>query len=127
MAAISNMKGTLDSVFSEYIRRRDANVRGSIHCISCGAEIPWKEADCGHYVSRRHNSTRYCEKNCNAQCVACNRYSDGNIEGYKRGLVEKYGDGILAELEAKKHQAQKMGDYEVRQLLKEYRAKLKAL
>lgn len=41
---------TLDRIFSEYIRRRDADKDGFVRCISCGRRIRWEDADCGHLV-----------------------------------------------------------------------------
>lgn len=41
------------------------------------------------------------EKNVNGQCIRCNYTLGGNPEGYKKGLVKRYGAGVLRELEIK--------------------------
>ena len=117
-------KPTLDRIFSEYIRRRDADENGYICCISCGKFVQWKESDCGHYINRKHNATRYCEKNCNAQCRACNRFDEGNIQGYRKGLIAKYGEKAVEVLEFKKRNYCKLGAFEINILAQEYRKKL---
>lgn len=121
------MKKKLDRVFSEYIRRRDADQSGYVKCISCGKIIHWKDSDCGHYINRKHNSTRYDEKNCNAQCRACNRFDEGNIQGYRKGLIRKYGEPAVDLLEVRKYSYSKMGKFEVEILVKEYTKKLKEI
>ena len=100
---LTALKRRLDRIFSEYIRLRDADANGCCRCISCGAIHPWKETDCGHYVNRSHLSTRYDGKNCNAQCRRCNRFDEGNQIGYTRGLIKKYGIGVIDLLEVRKH------------------------
>lgn len=117
----------LDRVFSEFIRLRDADANGIVRCISCGGFHHWKNADCGHYINRKHLSTRWHEKNCNAQCRACNRFDEGNMLGYTRGLQKKYGSAILNELEVMKHQVSKMSDFEGALLIKHYTEKVKEL
>lgn len=66
-----NLKTTLDRWFSLYIRLRDSDANGYSRCISCGKPVYWKEADCGHFINRRHMNTRYDERNCNLQCRNC--------------------------------------------------------
>lgn len=120
-------KDTLDRIFSEFIRIRDSDTNGIIRCISCGKIVAWKESDCGHYINRKHNSTRYDEKNCNAQCRSCNRFDEGNIQGYRKGLIAKYGEYAVKILEMKKYNTCKMGQLEINVLGDEYKLKLKAL
>lgn len=63
----------LDKIFSLYIRLRDSKPYGGKYfkCISCGQIKEFAKADCGHYFSRRHMSTRFNEDNCNAECSYC--------------------------------------------------------
>lgn len=127
MAVKNISKKTLDRKFSEYIRIRDSDGNGFIICISCGKLIPWKESDCGHYVNRKHNALRYDEYNCNAQCRACNRFDEGNIQGYRKGLIKKYGIKLVDMLEIKKHNTCKLGQFEINALGEIYRKKLKEI
>ena len=120
-------KATLDRIFSEYIRKRDSDDNGYIRCISCGKIVHLKEADNGHYINRKHNSTRYDEINCNAQCRSCNRFDEGNLQGYRKGLIKKYGLEAVELLELKKFNKCKLGKFEIEVLGKLYKNKLKRL
>lgn len=111
----------LDKAFSLFIRLRDASPGGVFRCISCGRILPFAQADCGHYINRKHMSTRFDEMNCNAQCRSCNRFDEGNIQGYRQGLIRKYGERNVILLEAKKHQTRKYSDFEIKELTKYYK------
>lgn len=69
-------------------------------------------------------ATRYDEKNCNAQCRACNRFDEGNIQGYRRGLVEKIGLKAVDMLEIKKFNVCPMNEFEVDVLISFYKKKV---
>lgn len=46
--------------------------------------------DCGHYASRAKQSTRYDEKNANAQCGGCNRFQGGKFIEHAIAIDRKY-------------------------------------
>lgn len=115
------LKAKLDREFSLYIRLRDAMPNGYFQCISCRQIKPFSQADCGHFINRQHMSTRFDEMNCNAQCRNCNRFMEGNIQGYRRGLVSKYGEQRVILLEAKQLEGRKYSDFEYEQLVKYYK------
>ena len=120
-------KVKLDRVFSQYIRLRDMMAGGYFRCISCGKLLPIKYADCGHYINRKHMSTRFSEVNCNAQCKSCNRFDEGNIQGYRRGLVAKYGEEKVLLLEAQKYEVRKYSDFEYDALIEHYQKEIKKI
>jgi hypothetical protein len=122
------LKAALDRAFSVYVRLRDADANGYCRCISCGAVRHWSQMDAGHYVNRAHMSTRYDERNVHAQCRRCNRFDEGNQIGYTRGLIKRYGAGIIDLLEVRKHSASKMTAFDYVTLTAHYKketAKLK--
>jgi len=121
-----NYKAKLDKVFSEYIRKRDTK-NGVFRCISCARLLPYEQADCGHYINRQHMATRFDEMNCNAQCRHCNRFSEGNMSGYRFGLVKKYGEQKVVLLESKKNSVRKFSDFEFQVLIKYYKEEIKKL
>ena len=83
----SNLVKEADRVFSLYVRKRD---RGDT-CITCGAN--WDESfQCWHFMSRRHLSTRWMERNAHGQCPKCNLWGAG--EQYTHG---KWIDGMYWE------------------------------
>jgi hypothetical protein len=118
----------LDTVFSIYIRLRD-RIPGTdyIRCISCGKLVHWKESDCGHYINRKFMSVRFNEQNTNAQCRYCNRFSEGNMAGYTIGLQKKYGVQIVERLLLGKNQTVKFSQFEIDELTKYYKKKVKEL
>ena len=113
----------LDTLFSKFIRQRDCAPVGT--CISCGKPITFSTCDCGHYVNRKHMATRYDEQNCNAQCRSCNRFDEGNIMGYRKGLIQKYGINVVEALEIKKYNSCPMNAFEIGVLIEHYTNKLK--
>lgn len=115
-----NFKAKLDRVFSLYIRYRDCMPNGYFRCISCGQIKPFEQADNGHYINRQHMSTRFSEMNCNAQCRKCNRFDEGNIQGYRKGLISKYGERNVDLLELKKNTTRIYSDFEYKELIKYY-------
>lgn len=126
MDCANNMNLTaLDKVFSIFIRQRDSDANGLIRCISCGKIVPWKESDCGHYINRKHMATRFDEQNCNAQCRSCNRFDEGNMHGYAKGLRVKYGEDVPEKLFIKHFNTCKLSQTEVNLLTKYYKSKIK--
>ena len=93
-----------DRAFSLYIRTRDSQkfFGKQFQCISCGRILPIEQCDAGHYVNRQHQSLRYNEFNVNGQCRHCNRFDEGNMQGYRQGLVEKHGELMVKQLEGSK-------------------------
>lgn len=111
----------LDKVFSRYIRLRDCMPNGYFRCISCGQIKPFEQADCGHYFSRKHLSTRFDEDNCHAECRYCNRFLADHLEFYREGLIEKIGQQKFDLLKVKAASTSKMSDFEYEQLIKYYK------
>lgn len=112
---MSSARDTLDRVFSRYIRLRDCH-GGVGRCISCGRAITVDTCDAGHFIPRTHTSTRWNTHNVHAQCRECNRMKDGNIRGYRRGLIERYGSQIIEQLETKGRQTVKLSNNDYRTL-----------
>lgn len=117
----------LDKVFSEYIRLRDANDNGFCRCITCGNMWQWRLIHNGHYVDRRHISTRYDERNCHAQCPKCNIGLCGNLDTYKRVIIEKYGVKALEELDTGKRSVEKWTTVDYQDRISYYKEEVKRL
>lgn len=120
--SLSTLRDKLDATFSRYIRLRDAMPSGTFRCISCGQIKPIDQADCGHFHSRIHMSTRFDEDNCNAECRYCNRFSADHLIGYRANLIKKIGEQRFALLEVKANTTKKWTPFELEQLNKYYRA-----
>lgn len=114
---MSNAKEIADRAFSLYIRRRDCR-DGVGRCISCGRQITFATCDAGHYIPRTHTATRWNTYNVNAQCRECNRMKDGNLAGYRDGLIARYGLTVVEKLEQDRHTTVKLSDNDYRTLTK---------
>ena len=76
------------------VRKRDAGKP----CISCGIE--GVELEAGHYISRaRSPKMRYDMDNIHGQCWHCNNILHGNIEGFQKGILLRYGKEYLENLD----------------------------
>lgn len=114
-------------VFSEYIRRRDSNKDGFGKCFTCHRIIHWKKGDCGHGIGRQHRVTKYNEKNNHLQCKLCNGFEGGKREIYKEEMNKRYGAGTWELMELASKKPAKLGQFEIDQLEKYYKEKLKTL
>lgn len=125
--SLPKLRDKLDKVYSQYIRQSSADENGNVKCYTCPKVDHFKNMQCGHYISRRHLSTRWTEKNTKVQCVGCNVFNQGNGPAFALALQREYGPGILEELEIKKNNTCKMGRFEYELLIKEYTEKLNQL
>ena len=119
----------LDRIFSEYIRKRDSDHRGLCKCISCGKEAPafGGSIHAGHFMSRRHISTRWNEKNVNAQCAGCNTFRGGEQYRQSLGIDKKWGEGTSAELEQQAQTVVKLSRIDYEEAIENIRQKIKEL
>tara|TARA_R110002110_G_scaffold212234_1_gene425180 strand:+ start:17 stop:424 length:408 start_codon:yes stop_codon:yes gene_type:complete len=100
MKTISKLKKELDTIFSIFIRLRDATDTGLCQCFTCGCVKHYKSGmQCGHFQSRKHLTTRWDEENCQVQCVGCNMFKSGEQYKFSIALDAKYGVGTAEELE----------------------------
>lgn len=110
------------AAFNAYIRRRDRRLR----CISCGSGAV---EQAGHYWPTSlcpQPSMRFNEKNVNGQCVSCNIFKEGNRQGYRKGLIKKYGRGVIEELDVIRSIKQNpWGTFEYKAMIKFYQQKIK--
>jgi predicted Zn-dependent protease len=96
--SINQLVADLDKVFSIFIRLRDIDDEGFSYCVTCGKPMTLKTSQCGHFISRRHFATRWEEKNCAAQCVGCNIYTQGKQYEFGLAIDERFGVGTAQKL-----------------------------
>jgi hypothetical protein len=122
-------KAKLDKVFSMYIRLRDSKRYGYKYfkCISCGKILPFEKADAGHYMSRRHNATRFDEDNVHAECSYDNRFNAEHLDGFRENLIRKIGQQRFDLLRAKANTSKSFSDFELKELIKYYSALVKKM
>jgi len=121
----SKLVKKLDVVFSQYVRLSNADSRGFCTCVTCGKQGHWKTGgiQAGHFISRKHYSTRWDERNVKPQCVACNVYRSG--EQYKYSLY--LGNNLSEELYSKSKNIVKFTNVELEELISTYSTKVKKL
>ncbi len=118
-------------IFQVWIRWRDDFV-----CITCGKKVDPHCSDAkklmhaGHYINRSEPWVKYDEENVNAQCRDCNG-REHNRPGYKNlyatKLIEKYGEGVLERLQAKKNTYNKISTGEFEELIDLRKAQIEEL
>ena len=112
----------LDTIFSQYIRRKDA-INEIAECITCGKRDHYKKLQCGHFMSRSHYSTRWLETNVGVQCYGCNISRSG--EQYK--FSQYLGDNLAQEMYIKSKQIVKFADIDLIDMIEYYNTKILAL
>lgn len=122
------LKRKLWKLFSEYIRRRDADEHGTVSCISCGAIMEWKISNAGHFHPKSLGLQVYfVEKNVHNQCPYCNLVLQGNQLKYSQALIKRYGDGVIEELENIKNTPVKWTRVDYEEKISYYKKKLSDL
>ena len=124
-------KGKAWTVFSRYIRLRDALITtGTLEyaeCFTCGKVFPIKDMDAGHWISRGHLGTFMDERNVNAQCRGCNRFGRGRPVEYQQHLLSLYGSDILECLTRQAQTRVKIRERDWMELEMDYRERIKVL
>ena len=117
----------LDKVFSQWVRRKDADHRGYVECWTCGKVLPWSRVDAGHFQSRAKFSTRWDEMNVKPQCKGCNGFRSGEQFKFARKLDAVYGEGTAQELETLSNTTRKYSVEELEALIDVYNRRLRKL
>lgn len=117
---LKSLEKKLDRVFSEYIRKRDADEGGTVSCVTCGKLMHWKECHASHFVKRQHRSVRWDERNVHAQCSRENVFMGGSQDEMAEYIVKKYGRETLSELLEKKHQPTKHTRADLEKMIQEF-------
>jgi len=108
----------LDTIFSRWVRLSNS-VNEICTCVTCGKESHWKDIQAGHFISRKHYSTRWDEKNVKPQCVGCNVFKYG--EQYKFSLF--LGLKLSKALSLQSNEIRKFSSNEIEDMIKEYTKK----
>lgn len=116
----------LDRVFSKYIRTK--YIRDNfVECVTCGRKYPINKIQAGHFMSRKHYSTRWDEENVFPQCYGCNVMQQGQQYLFSKFIDEKFGEGYSDVLLFKSRETVKFADYELEEMIQDYTKRLKDL
>jgi hypothetical protein len=131
MKSLATLRREAQAEFNRYIRLRD---RLAGHgCICCGAPLDWHSTmpggavDAGHFVSRGSApELAFDERNVNAQRKGCNRPGGAKRDDFRAGMVGRWGQAIVDELEGPAPPARLRAD-DYRGMKADYRARANAL
>lgn len=102
-------------VFNKWIRERD-KAKG---CISCGGGVH----NAGHfYHAHIYSALRFNEVNVQGQCVYCNLGKAGNQEGFRAGLLKRYGEDKINLLDSAARHKKTFSRTELELIIKTYAA-----
>ena len=121
LITIPKLTAKAQKVFNAYIRKRDSE-NGYFTCISCGETKDTTLMDCGHFAPQKGGSAlRFDEYNCNGECKKCNGFDQFHLIGYRKGIINKYGEGILIYLEQNARLVKKWSRTELNLLIEQYK------
>ena len=121
----SRLVKKLDSIFSKYIRLKHSK-NGICTCFTCGRKYEVKKIHAGHFMSRRHYSTRWDEENVRPQCYGCNVGNQGKQYEFALNL-NKEEEGKADRLLSKSRELVKFSTGDIEMLIANYQDKLKQL
>jgi len=124
---LSKLKKELDTIFSRFIRLRNADQNGNTQCVTCGKVDRWQNLQCGHFMSRRYLATRFHEVNCFVQCVSCNIFKSGEQWKFGKFIDKNLGEGTSELLATIAHTNVKFMRHEYEEKIKHYTEEVKKL
>lgn len=124
--SVKDYTAEADKVTSELVRKLNMSHSGHVECYTCKNVMPYNEAQCGHFISRKELGTRWLLENCRPQCHTCNVDKRGNLELFKERL-ERDSPGITEKLEIISKHVNHFEPDELKNLIREYKERIKAL
>jgi hypothetical protein len=110
----------LDTVFSQYIRKRDEST-----CYTCGRGLNHGlTMQCGHLLTRSCYSTRWDENNAKCQCSGCNITHEFHPETFTLKYIQQHGLPAYEALVYKHKSVAKFSSSDLKILIEYYRAKM---
>ena len=122
----TKLKAKAWTLFSQWIRRRDANKAGFVNCVTCGKLMCWEKdgAQAGHFIAGRTLSILFDPRNCHTQCYGCNVGRGGSYVEYFIYMENRYGREVIDELRYLKNQSRKYSIQEYEELIQDLEGKL---
>ena len=111
-------------VFNTYIRLRD---KGK-NCISCDRVLKDNDVNASHFFSvGAYPNLRFNEDNVHNSCINCNQYKHGNQKEYDLRLPNRIGIERYQKLLEERNKPLKLSIDEIKDLIKEYKIKIKEI
>lgn len=123
----SQLVKKLDAIYSQYVRLYQSDEFGYCICVTSGERMFWKEAQNGHFFSRRFYPTRWNDDNCHPQSMRDNVFLKGNYINYTRYMIDSYGREFVDELEKLAHTTIKVKNAELIEKIAYYSTEVERL
>lgn len=107
--------------FNKYINLRDKDKP----CISCDKPITGRVNASHFWNANNHYNVRFNEDNVHSSCIACNQFLSGNLLEYRTRLISKIGEQRFNILESESKKTRKFTIEELKEIIKEYKLKIK--
>jgi hypothetical protein len=124
---LRSLKAKAWKLFSEYIRRKDADQGGTDRCYTCLKLAHWKELQAGHAIGGRHNAVLFDEEIVRPQCVGCNIFARGAYPMFTARLIRENGLEWFERKLENSRQTVKLTRSDMEDLIDKYKAKLAAM
>lgn len=124
LKTLSELEKEAKKEFQSWIRKRDQRKP----CVSCGCRLNKTNTHASHYFAAgQYSGYMFDERNCHSSCVQCNTFLHGNLLNYRKGLIERYGQIYVDELEFGAHEKRnyKYTREELIEIKNKYREKIK--
>lgn len=109
-------------LFSEWVRRSNADWRGYVKCVTCPAVLMWNEGiQAGHWI---HDKLDFDERNVHPQCASCNlnlNWKKATV-AYGIYMADRYG---VEEMNSIRKLANEFGNSYSREELEKLKVELK--
>jgi len=123
-STVAKLKKKADALHSQVIRQMYADKDGMVKCFTCPNIKHYKQMQCGHFMSRQHNSTRYDFKNTAPQCYGCNVMHQGRQYEFGLALNKQYGDLTAEGMYAKSKIPHQFTTAELQAIIKDRQGRL---
>jgi hypothetical protein len=125
--SLRTLKNSMWKLFSEYVRRKDADEGGTVSCYTCGKLMFWKESHAGHAIPGRHNAVLFDLDIVKPQCPRDNIFLGGRYEIFTTKLIKENGMDWWEEKLANARKVVKHTRADLEQMISDYQEKLRAL
>lgn len=117
--SVSKLKKEADKWHSLAIRLSEADKDEMVACITCERINHYKKMQCGHFMSRQHNTTRYHFKNTAPQCYGCNVMQQGKQYEFGRALDKRYGEGTALAMYYLSRNSHQLSESELQEIIQQ--------
>jgi hypothetical protein len=116
-----------DKAYSLLVRLQHCDDQGRVICVTCGGKGHYTLFDCGHFMPRGNQATRFDKRNTAVQCHDCNRFNGGESEEFAAYIDRIHGEGTADTLRILARQVCKRAAWEVNEMARDFRAQVAKL